>query len=72
MTGAAGFIGSHATERLLKLGYEVIGINRFTSYYARDRELRNLVQAAKERAFRLVQGDLLELNLEELLLDSSL
>ena len=50
----------------------MIGINRFTSYYARDRELRNLVQAAKERAFRLVQGDLLELNLEELLLDSSL
>jgi UDP-glucuronate 4-epimerase len=45
----------------------VIGVDSFTSYYDRDRKLRNLVQAAEERAFRLVEGDLLELNLEELL-----
>jgi nucleoside-diphosphate-sugar epimerase len=67
VTGAAGFIGSHATERLLELGYEVIGVDSFTGYYARERKLRNLARAAEERAFRLVEGDLLELNLEELL-----
>ncbi len=67
VTGAAGFIGSHATERLLKLGYEVIGVDSFTSYYARDRKLRNIAWAAEEGALRLVEGDLLALNLEEYL-----
>ncbi len=67
VTGAAGFIGSHVTDRLLKLGYEVIGVDSFTSYYARDRKLRNLVWAAEQRTFQLVEGDLLELNLEKLL-----
>ncbi|EDM44846.1 3-beta hydroxysteroid dehydrogenase/isomerase [unidentified eubacterium SCB49] len=33
VTGAAGFIGSHACERLASLGHEVIGIDNFSSYY---------------------------------------
>ena len=32
VTGCAGFIGSHLTERLLREGYEVIGIDCFTDY----------------------------------------
>ncbi len=32
VTGYAGFIGSHLTERLLREGYEVIGIDCFTDY----------------------------------------
>ena len=36
VTGCAGFIGSHLTERLLREGYEVIGIDCFTDYYARE------------------------------------
>lgn len=71
VTGTAGFIGSHLAERLLELGYEVIGVDSFTSYYARERKLRNLGQATTKRGFRLVEGDLLELNLGELLREVS-
>ena len=33
VTGAAGFIGSHACERLHLLGHKVIGLDNFSSYY---------------------------------------
>ena len=34
VTGAAGFIGSHLSGRLLELGVKVIGIDSMTHYYA--------------------------------------
>lgn len=33
VTGAAGFIGSHTSERLKTLGHEVVGVDNFASYY---------------------------------------
>lgn len=33
VTGAAGFIGSHTSERLKQLGHDVIGLDNFASYY---------------------------------------
>jgi UDP-glucuronate 4-epimerase len=33
VTGAAGFIGSHLTERLAEDGHDVLGIDCFTDYY---------------------------------------
>lgn len=33
VTGAVGFIGYHLTERLLKEGYSVVGIDNINSYY---------------------------------------
>jgi UDP-glucose 4-epimerase len=42
-------------------------VDSFTSYYSRERKRRNLAWAVEKKAFRLVEGDLLELNLEKLL-----
>jgi len=33
VTGAAGFIGSHLSEALVARGYDVVGIDCFTTYY---------------------------------------
>ena len=35
VTGAAGFIGSHLSERLAALGHHVRGVDCLTDYYAR-------------------------------------
>lgn len=33
VTGAAGFIGFHASKKLLELGHEVVGLDNINSYY---------------------------------------
>ena len=33
VTGAAGFIGMHVSERLLSMGYEVVGLDNLNDYY---------------------------------------
>jgi len=35
VTGAAGFIGSHLSDRLLADGHAVVGIDSFEDYYPR-------------------------------------
>jgi len=47
VTGCAGFIGSNLTDRLLDLGYEVIGIDCFTDYYERSIKEANISNALK-------------------------
>jgi UDP-glucuronate 4-epimerase len=58
VTGAAGFIGSWLTERLLGRGDEVVGLDNFDPFYDRALKERNLETARGNDAFRLVEGDL--------------
>jgi UDP-glucose 4-epimerase len=67
VTGAAGFIGSQLTERLLGEGHEVIGIDAFVDYYPRAVKEANLRRARASRAFTLVEGALQGLDLPPLL-----
>jgi len=67
VTGAAGFVGSHVVDRLLAAGREVVGVDAFTGYYPRFQKLRNLEPALGKVGFRLVEGDLLDLDIRGLL-----
>ncbi len=58
VTGCAGFIGSHLSERLLADGHSVVGIDCFTDYYSRSIKERNLAGAKAHPKFRFVERDL--------------
>lgn len=58
VTGAAGFIGSHVTERLLSRGDTVVGLDNFEPFYPRDVKERNLEVARRHPSFRLIEGDI--------------
>ncbi|KAA3607957.1 MAG: NAD-dependent epimerase/dehydratase family protein [Planctomycetota bacterium] len=58
ITGAAGFIGSHLTERCLADGWQVTGLDNFDDYYDPAIKEGNLRQAAKNDRFQLIRGDI--------------
>ena len=58
VTGCAGFIGSHLSERLLAEGWKVVGIDSFTPYYHRADKEANLNELAGEACFELHELDL--------------
>ena len=65
ITGAAGFIGSNLTDRLLAEGAEVTGIDNFNDFYDPAIKERNLADALAHRGFHLVKGDLNDTSLLE-------
>ena len=58
VTGAAGFIGSTLTDRLLADGNQVIGIDCFRDYYSPTLKQRNLADALGSGSFELITMDL--------------
>ncbi len=60
VTGAAGFIGSHLSERLLADGHEVLGVDAFTRFYARELKEANLAGLRLAPGFELDEVNLLE------------
>jgi nucleoside-diphosphate-sugar epimerase len=67
ITGGAGFVGSHLSERLLAHGAEVVAIDSFTDYYPRAIKERNLGAIRGEARYRLMEADLNVVNLRDVL-----
>jgi UDP-glucuronate 4-epimerase len=65
ITGGAGFIGSHTTEKLLERGDEVICLDNFNDYYDPARKRRNVAPFADHPAYRLYEGDIRDAGLLE-------
>jgi UDP-glucose 4-epimerase len=62
VTGCAGFIGSHLTDRLLSEGYDVIGIDCFTDYYSRSIKEANIQDALRNPRFIFIEQDIIEMD----------
>jgi nucleoside-diphosphate-sugar epimerase len=58
VTGAAGFIGSHLCERLLRAGHAVVGVDAFIPYYPRTVKETNLAEARSHHLFTFHELDL--------------
>lgn len=58
VTGAAGFIGYHTSERLLARGDEVVGLDIVNNYYDPTLKEARLARLASKPGFRLFRMDL--------------
>lgn len=60
LTGCAGFIGSHLTERLLAQGHTVTGIDNFDPFYPRAAKEANLALLMPHTNFTFIELDLVD------------
>jgi UDP-glucuronate 4-epimerase len=68
VTGIAGFIGSHLSERLLSRGHEVTGLDNFDPFYDRRVKEANLASLGPTR---VMEGDILDAALLDRILSSA-
>ena len=69
VTGAAGFIGSQVSERLLDMGHQVAGVDCFTDYYPRALKEGNLQICRDHSGFRFYEQDIVTADLKQMLED---
>ena len=69
VTGAAGFIGSHLAEALLKKGEQVIGVDELNDYYDPILKRQNIAHLQKFPQFKLIEGNIQFLDWKLLLKD---
>jgi UDP-glucuronate 4-epimerase len=58
VTGGAGFIGSHLTERLLQLGHTVVCLDNLDDYYDPQLKHQNSKSFTNHPAYTFVEGDI--------------
>jgi len=58
ITGGAGFIGSHLTEKLLERGDIVIVVDNFNRFYSPKRKSENLIRSKRSKKFFLQKADI--------------
>jgi UDP-glucuronate 4-epimerase len=69
VTGAAGFIGFFTAQKLLDLGYEVIGLDNLNDYYDTDLKKARLARLEGRNRFCFVRADLADRNAIEKLFE---
>src|SRR5688500_7988530 len=58
VTGAAGFIGSHLVDSLLRDGHSLTAVDNFDPFYDRGTKERNIAEHRKSEQWQLVEADL--------------
>ncbi len=58
VTGAAGFIGYHVSNELLKKGYNCLGIDNINNYYDIDLKKKRLNKLRKYKKFKFLKIDI--------------
>lgn len=66
VTGAAGFIGSRLSKRLMRDGWSVVGVDGFTDSYDPVEKVVRAAGLVRIAGFSLVVGDLVGLDLDKL------
>lgn len=71
VTGAAGFIGYHVSQRLLQDGIQVLGIDNLNDYYAIDLKKSRLAELEPNQSFQFQCLDLSDRDGMETLFESN-
>jgi len=71
VTGAAGFIGFHLSEKLLNLGYHVLGIDNLNNYYSVELKAARLAILQKYPNFTFHKIDITNYNELKNVIDDS-
>ena len=61
VTGAAGFIGSHTSKKILEDGNRVIGLDNLNDYYNPEWKKQNLANLDKFENFKFIKADIRDL-----------
>src|SRR3954466_16354853 len=62
ITGGAGFIGSHLTDRLLASGWRVTAVDNFDPFYERSIKENNIHAHLGDENYELVEADIRDLD----------